>query len=636
MTTTAETSIVVGTAGHIDHGKSALVKALTGVDPDRLPEEKARGMTIDLGFADLALPSVLVSFVDVPGHERFVTTMVAGVTGVDAALLVVAADEGVMPQTREHVQILDLLGVRSGVIALTKADLADGAMIDEATGAIRQVVEGSGLHGWPIVPCSARSGQGIDALKERLGALASGTPQLTLDRLVIDRVFTVSGFGTVVTGSSAGAFAVGDDVEIQPEGRKARIRGIQRHGTSLAVSPAGRTALNLAGVERTAIRRGDVVIRPGALSATIRVDAHIRLLSTSAALTRDQQVMVSAGTAAVPARVFPLEGEALGPGASGWAQLRLSRPACVWRGQRVILRELSPARTIAGAMIADVAPPRRARDHSVERLHGLLNGEIDTQILAALGRRPLNRVRLARLLAVRPEILDVPLRRLCEARLVLVLGSKLFTGGAIAALWAGAERSLRQADGATPESRGVRRERLRQALHLSPVEMAALVDAMGSGNKITLPAPSSPLAPAAEALVSSALPAGGEESDRIVVLLNGAGFQPPPIEEVMTAAHAGHEAVLSLESGGQLVRIEQSMYLTRPTFLDLIGRVIALLDGQGGFTIATLRDELATSRKYALAFAGYLDANRLTRRVGDARKAGKNLETYRERIAHSG
>ncbi|TMF47895.1 MAG: selenocysteine-specific translation elongation factor [Chloroflexi bacterium] len=386
----------IGTAGHIDHGKSTLVKALTGIDPDRLAEEKERGMTIDLGFAWLTLPGGReVSIVDVPGHEGFIKNMLAGVGGIDAALLVVAADEGVMPQTREHLAILDLLRVRRGVVALTKADLVDEEWLELVQEEIAEQLQPTSLAGSAILPISAYTGQGLPVLVaelERILNEAQERQNIARPRLPIDRVFTMTGFGTVVTGTLLdGAFKVGQEVEILPPGIKTRVRGLQTHRHAVeAANPGSRVAINLANVPRTGLQRGDVVALPGQFQQTMLIDARIQLLPDAARpLAHNTQVDFYTGSQEVPASVRLLDVEELKPGESAWAQLRLRRPAVMARRDRFILRLSSPSMTIGGGEVIDVHPRyhRRFQAAILNTLETLERGSPDELVLAALDRR---------------------------------------------------------------------------------------------------------------------------------------------------------------------------------------------------------------------------------------------------------
>ncbi|HEV8469562.1 MAG TPA: selenocysteine-specific translation elongation factor, partial [Candidatus Limnocylindria bacterium] len=383
---------VIATAGHVDHGKSTLITALTGIDPDRLREERERGMTIDLGFAWLELPDGGdVGVVDVPGHQDFIRNMLAGVGPVDAVLLVVALDEGVMPQTREHLAILGILGVDRGVVALTKRDLVDDEWAALAKADVAAALQETPLRNAAFVEVSATARSGLDELVRALAdVLASAPPRRDAGRprLPIDRAFTLTGFGTVVTGTLVdGAFGVGDEVAILPTAKRARIRGIQTHKRALeSARPGSRVALNLTGVEKDELARGMVVARPGSLETASVVSARLDLLpSASDALAHNEAVKVHIGTAEVMARVSLLEGAALDPGASAWAQLRLAEPVALAVGDRFVLRRPSPPETLGGGMVADVSGERlRRRRDAVETLERRTAPTAASRLLAAL------------------------------------------------------------------------------------------------------------------------------------------------------------------------------------------------------------------------------------------------------------
>ena len=360
--------VVVGTAGHIDHGKTSLVKALTGIDTDRLPEEKARGITIDLGFAFLEEPDGLtIEIVDVPGHERFVRNMLAGVGGIDLAMLVIAADEGVMPQTREHLAICSLLHIKTGLVALTKADLVEADWLELVKDDVAGLVRGTFLEGSPMLGVSAKTGEGLDELRAALRALAAAVPARAADqlpRLPIDRVFTVKGFGTVITGTlMTGRFAVDDRVEVYPRGVQAKIRGLQTHGHPVPEARAGqRTAMNLQGLERAAVARGDVVGPPGALVASVLVDGTLELLPDAPRpLKSRDRIRFHAGTSEIMARVLLLDRAELSPGERAFARFRMEASLVALPGDRFVVRSYSPIVTIGGGTVLDIAPPRFRR-----------------------------------------------------------------------------------------------------------------------------------------------------------------------------------------------------------------------------------------------------------------------------------
>ena len=382
----------LGTAGHIDHGKTALVRALTGVDTDRLPEERARGISIALGYASLALPSGRsLSVVDVPGHERFVRTMIAGATGIDLALLVVACDDGVMPQTREHVAILELLGVRTAVVALSKRDLVDDDGAQLARADVEELLEAGALAGSRIVETSARSGAGLDELREALDEAAGSVeswPAARATRLPIDRAFTLHGIGTIVTGTLwSGSIGAGDRLALLPGGGEVRVRSVEVHDQPVERADAGqRVAASLAGVDRSSIPRGAILVTPGAFPESYRLDVDLHALPGGPGVRHAMLVQALIGTACVDARVALLESDSLAAGAAGLAQLRLREPVAAWRGDRVIVRTTAPQATIAGGLVLDPSPPRHGgTDEALARLHLLASGDAPSLVRAALG-----------------------------------------------------------------------------------------------------------------------------------------------------------------------------------------------------------------------------------------------------------
>src|ERR1041384_1001762 len=411
-------SIIVGTAGHIDHGKTALVRALTGVDADRLPEEKRRGITIDLGFAELDLEDVRVGFVDVPGHERFVKNMLAGAHGIDVVALVVAADEGVMPPTREHFDITRLLGVRAGLVVLTKTDLVDEELLELVRAEVAELVAGSFLAAAPVVAVSARTGAGLDELRTRLRETAlrvPARPDELVARLPVDRAFTMRGFGAVVTGTLvAGEIGVGEELELLPAGVRVRVRGLQVHGRAVERAQAGqRTAVNLGGIEAASIARGMVLAPPARLRPTQIVDAQIEVLADAPRPLRSRaRVRVHLGAAEVLARVQVLEeGGEIAPGAKGVAQLRFEAPVVAPLDERFIIRSYSPARTVAGGRVHDACAGKhrgREREQARARLQLLAEAEPARRLagfVAAAGEQGLRRADLAARTGWRDEVL---------------------------------------------------------------------------------------------------------------------------------------------------------------------------------------------------------------------------------------
>jgi selenocysteine-specific elongation factor len=517
----AEAPLTLGTAGHIDHGKTALVRALTGKDTDRLPEEHKRGISIELGYARLELPSGrTLSVVDVPGHERFVRTMVAGATGIDLFLMCIAADDGVMPQTREHWAVLRQLGVERGVVAITKADAADPAL---AAMEAAELVPGAEL-----VPVAALRGEGLDELRQALDRAAAATPSRAADpdgaaRLHVDRSFTLKGIGTVVTGTLwSGSFAAGDQIELLPAGLRARVRSVQVHDEQVDRAAAGqRVALNLVGLRRDEIARGDVVVRGDEVRPAFIVDARVALEPDVPPLTAGTRLHVHHGTRESPARVYPLGEE--------YVQLRLESPIVAARGDHVILRQLAPPDTIGGGIVLDPAARR----------HG-----------------------------PRPEVLER--LRTIEA-------------------------------GGDPEAGAL-------------AEMRADADALTSAE-----APSAAELPGLSGVVGP--PALDPPALAIRELLVADGERPRTDSELSAAAGldsaVAADAFRTLEAGGSIVRVSRNLHFDAATLSTLVERVVAVCERDGSVTIASIRDELGTSRKYAQAILEHLDATKVTLRRGD-------------------
>ena len=614
---------VIGTAGHVDHGKSVLVEALTGIDPDRLREEKERGMTIDLGFAWLTLPSGRqVSLVDVPGHERFIKNMLAGVGGIDLALLVVAADEGVMPQTREHLAILDLLGVRSGVLVLTKKELVEEEFLELVAADVREVVEGTTLAGSPLVSCSARTGEGLDELRRVLDEqLEVTTPKRDIGRprLPVDRSFTISGFGTVVTGTLIdGVFEVGQEVAVVPvrrggpDGPTARIRGLQNHREKIERAlPGRRTAVNLSGVAKEEVRRGQVLTLPGALTPTTAVDVRLRALSSlRRALRHNVTLTLHVGSAEAPARLLLLDRPELAPGEEGWAQLRLAGPVAVVKGDRFVLR--TPNDTVGGGQIVDVHPKRHRRNHepTLSALESLLKGSPEEALLAAL-----RRVEPASLAAIAGETdmsLD-DLRSMVEALVqegrVVALGETLMTAEGFAALGERARSAVEAYYQEHPLRRGIPREELRSRLNLDErVFVAALARWAGDGLLADLGA-SVALPGRAPALT----PEQQTQADTYLQALAASPYAPP------TDQTPAPDLLSYLEETERVVSVGEGVVFTREAYDEMVERITGHLRSEGSITLAQVRDMFGASRKYAQALLEQLDRNRVTRRVGDER-----------------
>lgn len=675
----------IGTAGHIDHGKSTLVKALTGIDPDRLAEEKERGMTIDLGFAWLTLPGGReVSIVDVPGHEGFIKNMLAGVGGIDAALLVVAADEGVMPQTREHLAILDLLRVPRGVVALTKADLVDEDWIELVREEVEEVLLPTTLAGSAIIPLSAYTGQGLPELVaelERLLDEARERQNIARPRLPIDRVFTMTGFGTVVTGTLLdGVFKTGQEVEALPQGIKTRIRALQTHRHAVEVAhPGSRVAVNLANVSRSELQRGNVMALPGQFQPTVLIDARVQVLPGAARpLSHNTLVDFYTGSQEVPASLRLLDRDELKPGESGWAQLRLSRPAVMARRDRFILRIPSPSMTVGGGEVIDTHPRyhRRWQAAVLSRLETLERGTPEELALAALDRRretaktgthetakagqgqreaaksgrgkagptggkpgrgqaqPLLSMRfwgyeldeVVKLSNLGQDVTRQALETLLDEGRVRRVGAFWFAQAVWEALRSETIRVLREQHEHYPLRSGLSKEEWRARLGLPP-RMAN--DVLAALQEERVVAEASSMTGAAGSVLRlpefspAFTPQQQQQVEQLLHQFRAHPFTPPGRAEA--EALVGSEALGALIEQGTLVKVgsaAEAVLFLRESYDEALARLLAYLREHGRMTAAEARDVLGTTRKYVLPLLEHMDERRLTRRVGDERVAG--------------
>ena len=642
-------SLILGTAGHIDHGKSSLIKALTGVDPDRLKEEKARGITIELGFAELVLPSgTHMGVVDVPGHEKFVRHMVAGATGIDVALLVIAADDGPMPQTREHLAILNLLGVKRAVVALTKADLVDPEWVDVVADDIATLLESTPLAGSEIIPCSSVTKEGLaDLLAAVDRAILTVETRASTEgfRLPVDRVFTIKGAGTVVTGTLwSGSVAVDDAAVAALAGVSMRIRSIQVHGESVERAYAGqRVAINLAGIDRDDIERGDTIASPGLLAPTLVVNAWLTYLGPEGGeggsvadgaepkpLKGDTRLHVHHGTTEILGRVLLPDGAPIMPGESAFVQLRLEAPIAPRYRDRFIIRSYSPVFTIGGGTILDVAPPRRVSLTAADRrlLEALRDEDMDSAVLALLESRglPMTSAQVALELGVERGSVASTLNEAKLERLKTGPGAKetsFIAPEAAAHLRATIERELVAFHERSPKETDISAKALRDLVdpRLSADAFDALLaqvaesgHAVVSAGKVRHPA-----------AASSALAAEEDARAALVALLESQGLSPDLAWDLADRVGADRKVAVKvlarLATEGQVAHIGPDMYVHHTAMEAAEATVRSALTAAGGAPLgaAELRDALGVSRKFAIPLLEYFDARGVTKREGEGR-----------------
>ncbi len=616
--------VILGTAGHIDHGKSTLVKALTGIDPDRLKEEKERGITIDLGFADLNYPDGLtVGIVDVPGHERLVRNMLAGAGGIDMVILVIAADEGIMPQSREHLAICDLLRIKSGIVAITKADLVEKDWLDLVIEEVREFVKGTFLERAEIIPVSARSGYNLDLLKERIHQLAltiETKPVNEIFRLPIDRVFTLKGFGTVVTGTLiSGLIKVDDDVEILPAGLRSKVRGLHSHGKPIKTAYAGqRVAINLQGIDKEDLSRGDVVVTPDVLRPVTYIDAKIEMLPNQQPLKTRSVVHFHLTTLETLGRIILYEVEEIKGGESGYCQIRLSEPVVALSGDRFIIRRFSPVITIGGGAVLDPYPLKRRKTEGIGDLivyeSGSLLERLSTKIKKA-GAKGLNKRFLKGWVRAEIPAIEDSIKVLKEKGEIIQIEEVLLHGDVYEGICNEIKRLLKDYHESNPLSPGMQKEELRNLLKISPEIWYGLLSTIRGvkveKNLVCLEGFS----------ISSA---DSEVSGRILKILDESGFQPPSKEELSEILQLRPKEVSDIlrlmQKEGRLTRINDSLYLTRQHYDRMLSLLKDFFSKKPQMTVAEFRDLLGTTRKYAIPFLEYLDSNKITLRVGEVRK----------------
>jgi len=618
---------VIGTAGHVDHGKSTLINRLTGINPDRLKQEQEREMSIELGFAWFELPNgENIGIVDVPGHRDFIENMLAGIGGIDAALFVVAADEGVMPQTREHLAILDLLQVPAGVVALTKIDLVqDSEWLDMVEADLRETLRDTVLREAPIVRVSARTGAGIDQLVETLQVTLTHRPHrpdLSRPRLPIDRVFTLAGFGTIVTGTlSDGSLSVGDPVEILPSHVEGRIRGLQTHKQAEEkAQPGSRTAVNISGVNVDEIQRGDVLVHPGSYNTTKMMDVWCTLLpDADAPLKHNTEVKFFLGAAEVMARVRVLGVEALLPGGDAFLQLMLREPVVALRGDRFIIRRPSPPATIGGGQVVDPTTKRRHKrfnDSYLEELEGLLVGtpeEIILQTAQKLGAA--SQEDLIKSSGLEADQTKKALASLIQENKLIEIGGKdlIITTETLSRLTDRIEQTLTSFHEQYPLRHGMPRERLKSQLDLNSGLFDALIKRMAGQDILQASG-------ASVKMRDHAIHYTHDQQIKIKTLINQFGAQPyapPSVKQSIDVV--GEEVLDALIETDQLVQLNEDVLLQPERYKEMRAAVIKHIKKQGNITLAELRDKFDTSRKYAVAVLENMDELGLTVRKGDKR-----------------
>ena len=633
-------SIIIGTAGHIDHGKSALVRALTGTDPDRLPEEKKRGITIDLGFADLEIDDLRLGFVDVPGHERFVKNMLAGAHGIDVLALVIAADEGVMPQTIEHFDICRLLGVNKGVVVITKTDLVDEEMLLLVQEDARELVAGSFLDGAPIVPVSSRTGAGLERLRTTLKTIADEVPAKSSDlvtRLPIDRAFSMKGFGAVVTGTLiSGEIAEGAALDLLPKGISVRVRGAQVHGKAVEKARAGqRTAVNLAGVDVEQLERGMVLTEPKTLHPTQIIDARIDVLANASRGVRSRsRIRLHIGATEVLGRVRVLDQPAeISPGHSALAQLRLEVPIVAVHNDRFIIRSYSPAETIAGGVVLDpLASKHRGKEieKTRQRLNRLLSTSATEKLAAFVESSSLRGLRIEDLVAAtgwkREVVTQINSQAQKEGTIVEAGGILLFRES-FERLSRNVLNELESYHKREPLARGMLRETLREKVfaHSHPELFSGVLGKLESSGQVVSEKDIVRVSTHRVDLSDHDL----QLREKLEQTFIDSGIESPSIDEAMTRAGvtapmrlAGRKILQLLIDDRTLVRVQNEMFVHKGVLEELKGKLLAYAarnEPERLIDVAGFKDLAGVSRKYAIPLLEYFDREHITRRAGDKR-----------------
>lgn len=633
--------VIIGTAGHVDHGKTLLVKALTGIDTDRLQEEKKRGITIELGFAHLDWEDgTQAGIVDVPGHEKFIKNMLAGAGGIDLAMLVVAADEGFMPQTVEHLGILSLLGIREGLVVITKTDMVDEDWVEMIREDVKEQVKGTFLEGKPILPVSAYTGAGIPQLREQLRQLVQKTGEKSLRtpfRLPVDRVFSVEGFGTVVTGTLIeGSMSVEEPAQLAPSGLTAKIRNLQVHGKDVPTAYAGqRVAVNLAGLKKSEIQRGDAVVRPGSIHVGRMLDVRLQnLKSSQRVILNGSQVHFYHGSSVLLAKVVLLDREKLEPGDSCYAQLRFSDDLAAKSGDRFVIRFYSPLETIGGGVVLDEAPLRhKPGDSAVQEALRIresgTGGQRVVQTVAGEGLALPDAARLASRLSMEPEELARELEGLLShGQLLELLPGRYLASSVLDAQWENCRRLLEGYHAQNPLHAGIRLAELRQKLFPRvdrPIADGILRELRAEG-KLKQVSDRYALADFEVRLTKrqTAL------RERLLHIYRDAGLEAPATDDLWAMFQPKEkedcrQVLESLVSGGRLVLLSPQIVVHEEVYAALLNTLRGWFAEHESITLAEYRDAMNTSRKYALAALEYFDRNHMTKKDGDLRRPGPEL-----------
>jgi len=619
---------VIGTSGHVDHGKSTLVQSLTGINPDRLEEEQTRKLTIDLGFAWATMPDgEMLGIVDVPGHRDFIENMLAGVGGIDAAILVVAADESVMPQTREHLAILDLLGVENVVVALTKIDLVDDPdWVELVKLDIEELLSTTHIQEAPIIPVSAVTGEGLDVLMETMQEMLQQLPQRANfhhPRLPIDRVFSVSGFGTVVTGTlSGGTLNIGDNIELQPGGNVGRIRGLQSYKQDVeTASPGSRVAVNIAGLDKDQIQRGDVLTYAGQIHPTLLVDVYFQHLSDiERSLKHNAEVKFFSGASESIANVRLLNDEMIAPAGEGWVQIRLRDALPLTRGDRFILRYPSPPQTIGGGVIVNPHPGRRWKRFQAQVIDDLemrLDGTPAERLAQmAEGDSPVKLSTLQKSIGYSDADLQEALDSALNERLMVQVDDNLYWSTiAYQQMMSQILTEVAIYHQENPLRLGILRAELQSRLSIKLNLLNTLIDSTEQ-----LLAEDNFVRRVDHQIVFSDTQL--VNIDEVMQTLSDSAYMPPPIEELNRIA--GEIVIRALIDLKELINITDRIIFSRDAYQSLVDHILVYIDEHGAIDAKSLRDEFSTSRKYAIAMLEHLDSLGITKRVGDTRQRGRN------------